>query len=186
MSLSIVIPVKNPPNIKEFIKKNKLFFKKYKLIVIDSGGGEELKKYADKYLFRNISLTEARKLGYSKVKTKYTMNLDVDVIIPEGYIEHAIEILKEDADAISIFYEDVGHCNGALEFGCSIWKTNVVRELYDFSFKLVSNGKIYKVGPNIYSTLNNGWCECMYMWRKLKENGYTLTTCNFRAEHLNK
>jgi len=182
--LTIVIPVKNPPNIDLFISENKKLFAKYQIVVIDSGGGEKLKEYSNVFIQKSMSLVEARKLGYSKAKTKYILNLDVDVVIPKGYIEMALIMLGKGADAVSIFYEDVAHCQGALEFGCSIWRTNVLRKLYDFSFEFVNDGKLYRVGPRTFATLNNGWCECTYMWRKLKENDYTLTTCAYRAKHL--
>lgn len=181
MSLTIVIPVKNPPCLDLFMEKNAKIFSQYPLVVIDSGGGEKLKEIATVYISKNVSLWEARKLGYQQVKTPYLLNLDVDVVPPEGYIESALAL---DADAITIFYEDVNHCQGSLEYGVSIWKTDVVKELYDFDSKLVCDGKIVKVGSQAYSTLTNGWCECIYMWRRLKNNGYKLETLPMRAKHL--
>jgi hypothetical protein len=86
---------------------------------------------------------------------------------------------------VSIFYEDVNHCQGALEYGVSMWKTQVLRQLYDFSMDKVMDGKIVKVGSMTYSTLNNGWCECTYLWRKLKASGGRLETLPYyRAKHL--
>jgi len=179
-TLTIVIPVKNPSCLDLFMEKNAKIFSQYPLVVIDSGGGEKLKEIATVYISKDLSLWEARKLGYEQVKTPYLLNLDVDVVPPEGYIESALAL---DADAITIFYEDVNHCQGALEYGVSIWKTEVLRSLYDYSTNRTF-GDIVKVGSMHYSSLNNGWCECTYMWRRLKDNGYKLETLPMRAQHL--
>jgi glycosyltransferase involved in cell wall biosynthesis len=183
-SLSIVIPVKNPPDIEQFIEQNKILFMNTELIVIDSGGGELLKPLAETYIKQDLKFWEARKLGYSFAKTPYILNLDADVIVPDYYIQETINVLETKADAVSIFYEYVGHCQGALEFGVSVWKTEVLRRLYDFSLDKVMDGKIVKVGSMAYSTLNHGWCECTYMWRKLKLFGGRLETLPYRAKHL--
>jgi uncharacterized protein (DUF2237 family) len=182
--LTIVTPVKNPVDINSFICGNQKFFTVFPLIVVDSGGGEPLKEFAKKYMKADVPFWEARKLGYTFVETPYTLNLDADVILPDGYIQEAVKLLGEKADAVSIFYEDVGHCQGALEFGVSIWKTKLLRYLYDFTMDKVADGRIVKVGSIAYSTLNNGWCECTYMWRKLKDAGGKLETLPYRAKHL--
>jgi uncharacterized protein (DUF2237 family) len=183
-SLTIVVPVKNPPNLEEFIRGNMHIFSKYPLIVIDSGYGEALEKHAKIYVNKDLKFWQARKLGIEKVITDFTLNLDADVIVPKGYVENALALLKKEADAVSIFYVDVGHCQGALEFGVSVWKTEVLKKLYDFSLDKAMDGKIVKVGSMAYSTLNHGWCECTYMWRKLKNAGGRLETLPYRAKHL--
>jgi glycosyltransferase involved in cell wall biosynthesis len=180
--LAIVIPVKDPPDIDRFIEVNKRFFAKYYVIVIDSGGGEKLEQYADHYVKRNLSLWEARKLGYSYVATEFILNLDVDVEIPSLYPELTDFMRENEIDAMSIFYEDVNHCQGALEFGISLWRTSVLRSLYDFSSETAIS-PIQKVGTMHYASLNNGWCECTYMWRKLKLSGRKLETVSVRAVH---
>lgn len=184
MALSIVIPIKNPPDLDCFIKGNTLIFSEHPPIVIDSGGGEALEKFASIYKKENLKFWEARKLGYSFADTPYVLNLDADVIVPNVYIEEAVKLLETKAEAVSIFYEDVAHCQGALEFGCSIWKTEILKKLYDFSMNTVTDGKIVKVGSMAYSTLNHGWCECTYLWRKLKNSGGRLETLPYRAKHL--
>jgi glycosyltransferase involved in cell wall biosynthesis len=183
--LSIVIPVKNPPNITAFIESNRPTLSKSEVIVIDSGSGEALQKLAKIYIREDLKFWKARKLGYAHVSTPHVLNLDCDVVVPEGYVEDALVLLQQNkAEAVSIFYEDVNHCQGALEFGVSIWKTEVLRKLYDFSMDKVMDGRIVKVGSMAYSTLNNGWCECTYMWRKLKNAGGRLETLPYRAKHL--
>jgi len=182
-NLTILIPVKNPPCIDKFISENLHYFNQYRIIVIDSGGGEKLREIATVYLNQDLSLTDARKLGITLTTTPFLLNLDCDVKIPEGYIEQSLELLKDDVGAVSIFYNNVNHCQGALEFGVSIWKTDILRNLYDFSFDIVVQD-IVKVGEGFYSSLQSGWCECNYMWRKLKDNGLKLETLNIRAIHL--
>jgi len=182
---TIVTPVKsvNASILTAFIEANMKVLKEHPFIVIDSGGGDALQSIATTYLRENVPFWTARKLGYEHVQTEHILNLDADVVVPKGYIKEAIEILKK-ADAVSIFYEDVGHCQGALEFGVSMWKTQVLRRLYDFSMDKVMDGRIVKVGSMAYSTLNHGWCECTYMWRKLKLSGGRLETLPYRAKHL--
>lgn len=184
MVITVVIPVKNPINLSEFIKRNETILLSNIVVVIDSGGGELLKDYADIYLQRNMTLTEARKYGYSFVNTEYTLNLDSDVVFPSSFIDFALSLLNEHGNvgAVSIFYENVVHCQGSLEFGISLWRTKLLKELYDFSFQ--KNGQIVKVGPSHFASLNNGWCECNYMWRKLKNAGWRLETLPVRAIHL--
>ena len=180
--LSIVVPVKNPPNISLFIEGNLELFRKNDLIVIDSGGGKSLEPFSNIYVERDVSFWDARKLGYERVETKYILNLDCDVVVPNGYIKDALVLLEKGIDAVSIFYENISQ--GVLEYGVSIWKTDVLQRLYDFSMNLVLDGKVVKVGSQAYATLNNGWCECTYMWRKLKASGGRLETFPYRAKHL--
>jgi len=182
--LTIVIPVKNPPNIEAFIKDNLRLLERAEVVVVDSGGGLKLEQFSKTYIKEEVPFWEARKIGYERVQTKHVLNLDVDVIVPKGYVEDALALLQNNADAVSIFYEDVNHCQGALEYGVSMWKTEVLRELYDFSMDKVMDGEIVKVGSMAYSTLNNGWCECTYMFRKLKASGGRLETLPMRAVHL--
>lgn len=181
-NLTIVIPVKNPPNINMLIEKMESLLKPNLLVVIDSGGGDALRKFCWKYFQKKCSMWEARKRGYSEVKTPFTLNLDSDTVLPKGYVEEALDkLMKDEAEAVAIDYETL---QGHYAFGTSMWKTEVLKKLYDFSMQLVSDGKIVKVGSQAYSTLNNGWCECTYMWRKLKQAGGILETLPMRAKHL--
>jgi hypothetical protein len=182
--LSIVVPVKNPPEIDTFVDGNFALFHACDLVVVDSGGGSRLRNMAQTYIRREMPFWSARKLGYEKTQAPLTLNLDADVIVPLDYVNKAMRLLEKDADAVSIFYEDVGHCQGALEYGASMWKSEDLRRLYDFSMTRVSDGKLVKVGSHAYSTLNHGWCECTYMFRKLKASGGRLETLPFRARHL--
>jgi len=169
--LTIVIPVKEQRGITEaFLENNEVIFAKYPTIVVDSGGGESLREYSDVYIKKDVPLCEARKLGYSMVKTPFILNLDVDVIVPEGYIERGIPILQQPKiGAVSIFFKDeeIGlrpHW-GVLQYGISIWKTGLLNRFYDYH-------------------MSNDCCECLYMWRKLEQNGFRLETLPYRANHL--
>jgi cellulose synthase/poly-beta-1,6-N-acetylglucosamine synthase-like glycosyltransferase len=154
----------------DFIKGNAWLLENFPVIVIDSGGGEKLRKYALEYVQKNIDFWDARRLAYQMVKTPYVMNLDSDVIIPNGYLANALDVLKNpDVGAVSLFYEGMTHF-GVLEYGVSIWKTSLVKQLYDFDAK--------KLPPN-------GLCECIYMFRKLWNSGYRVEIVSpFFAKHL--
>lgn len=171
--LTIVIPVKNPRFLEDFLRLNQKHLSKYKVITIDSGGGEKLKAISKIYIKKDIPFWEARKLAYSFVKTQFILNLDCDVIIPDRYIEQALEILKSDkkAGAVSIFFDRITH-RGILEFGISIWRTKILREFYDWKRQSRDDW------------LRHPYCECSYMWRKLTLNNKKLETFPIRAKHL--
>lgn len=192
MRISIVIPVLNPPAIKAFIDANLELLIFHQVIVIDSGGGEYLSKYADVYINEKMSLSDARKLGYQFADEEFTLNLDCDVVIPDGYIDEAVNILKlhHNVSTVSLFIDRPMHHMGILDFGCSLWKTKILKHLYDY-------------GPHVYqkdevvclSQTNNAkhfvhagfpYCECWYMWRKLKTAGYELDVIKEKlfAKHL--
>jgi len=166
--LSVVIPVKrtkafNPlPN---FIKQmDWLWRDNARIIVIDSGGGENLKPFCHKYIEVNIPFWEARRLGYVNVQTVYTMNLDDDNIVPKDYVLEALNILSTNSEVVVVAI-DYDILQGHLGFGTSVWKTNVLKELYD-----------WKRGV--------GQCECVWMWSKVRRAGYKLETLPYRAKHL--
>jgi len=161
--LTIVIPVKNPLDIDSFISGNKIYLEKYNVIVIDSNGaGKELKGYSS-YINKEMSMTQARKVGYSLVITPYTLNLDVDTILPNNFIDFALSLLKnKNVVVVAIDYEN---CQGHYAFGTSLWKTDILKKLYD-----------YKEG--------NILCECIFMWRKVLQNKNKIETLPLRAIHL--
>lgn len=166
--LAIVIPVKNQQWLDEFIEGNKEILEKYPVIVVDSGGGEKLEKFAKIYIKQDVSFWEARQMGYRHVSERYILNLDSDVVITKSYIMSALAILEafENVGAVSVFYDKINRNRGVLEYGCSIWRTELLRELYDYVPKV---GRI---------------CECVYMWNKLQNAGYLIETLCFRAKHL--
>lgn len=165
--LVIVIPVKNPQHLDEFIEGNREILEKYPVIVVDSGGGEKLKEFAYLYLKEDVSLWEARRIAYRYVSEPYVLNLDSDVVIPKPYIVSAIGILKvlKQVGAVSTFYNKITRNRGTLEFGCSIWRADLLKKLYDYKPKA-------------------GFCECLYMWGRLQRIGYQIETVCMRAKHL--
>lgn len=186
--LSIVIPVKEQVDvITEFILRNKPYLESYNVIIIDSGGGESLKTYSFEYIYKNVPLWEARRIGYDLAKTEYILNLDSDVIIPENYIEKALVKFKEipKLACISIFFEDVSKNAGVLEYGVSIWKTDIVRKLYDYNPRQ-RNQTIVQVSERTFTMTEYPYCECSYMWKRAVKAGYKIETLNMRAKHINR
>jgi len=168
--LNIVIPVKDKEEIvSEFIEGNRDTLSKYKIIVINTKGGEQLKQYS--YIYINdiegkYTMSKARKLGLGLVDTEYILNLDTHVILPKYYINASIILMdsNNDVGAISIDHKKL---MGHLGFGQSIWRTKLLRELYDWKEE-------YK----------NYCCECFYMWSKLYGTKYKLETiANMRCKH---
>lgn len=183
--LSIVIPVKEQKDLKIFLEKNLLYFFKYETIVVDSGGGEILKPFVSKYLQKETSLWEARRIGYKLTKTQFVMNLDSDVIIPFSYIEDALKLFFSEPKlaCVSLFFQDVTRNAGSLEFGISIWRTSILRKLYDYNPQFIKK-EIIKVSENVYTYTQFPYCECLYMWRKILLSGYKIETLSYRATHL--
>jgi len=179
-----VIPVKTPPNLDEFIKGNLSTLSVAWKVIVDSGGGEPLGHLPNTCLLqREASMWEARRLGYEKVKTPFTLNLDADTILPDGYVQESLNILKErSCDAVAIDYDPP---QGHYAFGTSIWRTELLKELYDYPPKAVE--KLIKVGEHEWVTaFQNGFCECTYMWARLVRSGGRLETSGYRATHLKK
>lgn len=180
--LTIVIPVKNPPDIERFIIENFQILNASRKVVVDSGGGEPLKVLPDTlWIQRQVSMWEARKIGYREVKTSFTLNLDVDTVLPEGYVEDALHLLRENScDAVAIDYEPP---QGHYAFGTSIWRTELLKKLYDYPPKAVE--KLISVGKQEWVTaFQNGFCECTYMWARLLRSGGKLESLGYRAVHI--
>ena len=98
--------------------------------------------------------------GINKVDTEYILCLDDDTILPEGYIEKALGILKNPRIvAVAIDYEIP---QGHLAFGTSIWRTAELKRLYDYEPK-------------------DSECECVHMWNKVRGK---LTTLPMVAFHI--
>jgi hypothetical protein len=186
--LTIVIPIKNPPNLELFINENSDLLKSTAhKIIIDSGGGEAFRKARDLgflpllYEARDLPFWEARKFGYGYAVTPFTLNLDCDVVPPIAYIEDALALLMEKADAVSIHFEPIH--TGHLEFGVSMWKTSVLIKLYDYPPRPVE--KLIKVGKQEWvAAFQCGFCECSYMWSRLLNSGGRLETLPYKAKHL--
>ena len=180
----MVIPVKDPPDLERFIKGNFAILNATCKVVVDSGGGKQLEKLPNTlWIQKQVPMWEARKLGYEEVRTPFTLNLDADTILPEGYVQESLDLLRESmCDAVAIDYDPP---QGHYAFGTSIWRTALLRKLYNYPPKAV--GKLIKVGKQEWVTaFQNGFCECTYMWARLLRSGGKLETLGYRAIHIRK
>ncbi|MEM3828474.1 MAG: hypothetical protein QXP36_04585 [Conexivisphaerales archaeon] len=182
--LTVVIPVKNPPDLERFIKENfQVLITSWK-VVVDSGGGEELSKLPKSlWIQRKVLMWESRKIGYEEVKTPFTLNLDVDTILPDDYVEDVFALLPEDScDAVALDYQ---HLQGHYAFGTSIWRTDLLKKHYDYPPKAAE--KLIKVGKREWViAFQNGFYECTYMWARLIRSKLKLESLEYRALHIEK
>jgi len=174
--------VKDPPDLERFVKGNFSILGATCKVVVDSGGGEPLRQLPDTlWLQRQVPMWEARKIGYEKVKTLFTLNLDADTILPKGYVQESLNVLRRSrCDAVAIDYDPP---QGHYAFGTSVWRTDLLRKLYDYPPRAVE--KLVKVGQREWVTaFQNGFCECTYMWARLLRSGGKLESLNHRAIHM--
>jgi len=182
--LTIVIPVKDPPDLQRFVKENLEVLSASKKVVIDSRRGEQLGRLPNTLLLqKQVPMWEARRLGYEEAKTPFTLNLDADTILPNGYVLDSLNVLRKNScDAVAIDYDPP---QGHYAFGTSIWRTELLKKLYDYPPKAVE--KLIKVGEQEWITaFQNGFCECTYMWTRLIRSGGRLETLGYKATHLKK
>lgn len=165
--LTIIIPVweKNQEVIKRFLKAHISLFNKYNVIVIDRGGGELLKDFATYYEKSDEEFWVARKRALMMVKTKYVLNLDSDTILPKKYVSIALKLFEmiKNVAVIALDYEET---QGHLAYGTSIWKTKILKKLYD-----------WRKNPTEE-------CECIYMWKKVRQAEMKIETLPYKAKHL--
>ena len=161
--LTIVVPVKNPKKPDEWLQQMEWLLNEHKTIVIDSGGGEKLEAFAWKYVKKDLKEWEARELGYSFVETPFVLNLDVDTVLPREYVQEALELLRSGkAEVTAIDYvESIGHYG----FGTSMWRIEVLREIYDYPPKALELKM--KIDPSHWHVFRYTICECIYIWNKL-------------------
>lgn len=161
--LTIVVPVKNPKKFDEWLQRMLWLLKDHKLIVIDSGGAESLEPYCWKYIKKDLGEWEARELGYSLVETPFILNLDADTVLLQEYVSEALELLRSgQAEVTAIDYvESIGHYG----FGTSMWRTDILREIYDYPPKALELKM--KEEPSHWHVFRYTICECTYMWNKL-------------------
>jgi hypothetical protein len=179
-----VIPVKAPPDLDDFIKGNLSILCVTRKVVVDSGGGESLGQLPNiLWLQRQVPMWKARRLGYEEVETPFTLNLDVDTVLPNGYVQESLNILRKNlCEAVAIDYDPP---QGHYAFGTSIWRTDLLKKLYDYPPKAVE--KLIKVGEQEWITaFQNGFCECTYMWARLIRSGGKLESLGYRAIHIKK
>jgi len=168
--LTIVLPVFDEPAVvAKFVKHNESILKKYPLFVLDRKGGDVLKKYAAFYKKTScptigLLLGSSRRFLIRRVQTEFTLNLDGDVLLPANFVEEALK--KFENPRVVAVALDYTQSQGHAAFGPSIWRTSVLQKMYDWKF------------------LKTIRCECLYMWDKLREEGYEVDTLDMRAIHL--
>lgn len=120
----------------------------------------------DMKLSPTVGLAKARRECIDQAGTEYTLVLDFDTRLPDGYVENAIKLLKRylEVGAVALDYE-VPHTQGHLAFGTSIWRTDLLKKIYDWD---EASGK----------------CECLWMWERLQRTKFLLSTLPMQAVHL--
>jgi len=168
--VTIALPVFEEPEIvAKFIDGNKEILQKYPVIIIDRKGGEALKQYASFYRKTccptiGLPLGRSRRFLIRRVQTEFTLNLDVDVLLPRNFVKESLQKFEEPKVAVvALDYEDP---QGHLAFGPSIWRTEILQKLYDWEL------------------LKTKKCECIYMWGKVRRAKYRIETLGMRAKHL--
>jgi hypothetical protein len=180
--LTIVIPVKDPPDLERFIRGNFSILDASWKVVVDSGGGQQLGRLLKTlWIQRRVPMWEARKLGYEEVESPFTLNLDADTVLPNGYVQECLSTLQNNqCDAVAIDYDP---SQGHYAFGTSVWRTDLLKKLYNYPPKAVE--KLIKIGQGEWVTaFQNGFCECTYMWARLLGSGGKLEALSYRAIHL--
>jgi len=180
--LTVVIPVRAPPDLDGFIKGNLSILSMIRKVVVDSGGGEPLGQLpSTHWLQRKVPMWEARRLGYEEVKTPFTLNLDADTVLPNGYVQESLNIIRKNlCDTVAIDYDPP---QGHYAFGTSIWRTELLKKLYDYPPRAVD--RLIKVGEQEWVTaFQNGFCECTYMWARLLRSGGKLENPGYKARHI--
>jgi len=163
--LTVAIPVKreNSMLLEKFLDEMKWLFQMARVVVVDSYGGQLLKPYCWKYITKDATLAEARKLCYAEVETRFTLNLDDDTVLPKQYVEEALKLLEQpEVIVVAIDYEKI---QGHYAFGTSLWKSEWLKKLYDWKDK-------------------SGKCECLWMWAKVHRAHKRIETLPYRAKHL--
>jgi hypothetical protein len=168
--ITLALPVfEDPKIVAKFIDSNKEILEKYPVIVIDRKGGEALKKYASFYRKTccptiGLPLRSSRRFLIGRVQTEFTLNLDVDVLLPKDFVEESLKKFEDPKVAVvALDYEDP---QGHLAFGPSLWRTEILQNLYDWG---------------LWKTKK---CECIYMWGKVRGANYKIETLGMRAKHL--
>jgi hypothetical protein len=156
-----VIAKEQSQMVQQFINYYKEFLRKCSLIVVDSQGAEALKSHATVYIKKFLPLDQARSLAISKLETPYALMVDVDTHLPHNYIKEAYTLLLKEADVVAIDYNPP---QGHLAFGASMWKTEVLKKLYDWR-------------------MGSKHCECIHMWNRIHQNKLKLATLPYTARH---
>jgi hypothetical protein len=168
--LTILIVCAEEPKLVELsIQKNLDVFKKYPLVIVNRRGGEPFKVFNSLFFNQQTSFWFARRFGMEFVKTKYILCLDVDTVLPPQYIESAIQILETQPEVMVVASTyATPYTQDHLAFGTSIWRTDILKELYDWRL----------------TEKPTQFCECIYMWKKIFAIGKKVYSFEQNATHL--
>lgn len=166
IDLSIVVPI-GPDETSESISNLKTWLEGFpgSEIILEYGG----------------QLWEARRRGIDKATKPLTLCLDVDSRVPEEYLKEASHlILDGEIDVCAIDYE---FPQGHPSFGTSVWRTEKLKQIYDW--KMRPDRMIVRIGDREFANISSSFCECRYMWLRVKEEGGKLYVPeNYKATHL--
>ena len=169
-TVTLVLPVMEEPEIvAKFVEGNKNILENFPLLVLDLKGGEPLKEYAFFYKKTRcptigMPLGSSRSFLIRRVQTEFTLNLDVDILLPKNFVTKALTKFKD--PKVAVVALDYEKSQGHLAFGPSMWRTKILQALY--------NWEIWKTNE----------CECIYMWKKVHKANYKIETLNMQARHL--
>jgi hypothetical protein len=165
LTIAVVCKETDPTLVLGFIGHYANLFHKYSFIVIDSGGGEAFRSRVETYIREDLPMHEARKKAISLSKTKYTLCLDIDTILCEHCIFSALKTLEENPK-IGVVAADYNQpfTQGHLAFGASIWRTDVLQQIYKWDGLTPA-------------------CECIYAWARVRAYGLWIEPMSKKAFH---
>lgn len=178
--VTIVVPCNERPEVVEAnIAANAELYRAYPVIVINKAGGEAFREALHdvpnvQVIDQDSSFWFARRFAYEFVKTPYTLNLDVDTVLPSGYVERALQLLtypsakEAKVGAVGLDYAEP-YAQNHPAFGTSMWPTELLKKLYTWRLTADQHSAI---------------CECKYMWAQLTLTDLRVETFPVKAKHL--
>lgn len=173
IDLTIVVPCDERPEVVvSGLVQNLELYKTYPIIVVNKRGAEPFRQLPNAHIFEqpDTPFWFARRFAYEFVKTPFTLNLDVDTVLPKNYVSNALELLKTPGvkvAAVALDYAEP-YNQTHLAFGTSVWRTELLRRLYN-----------WRLTPDQEKT-----CECLHMWTQVVNAGYEIESFPEPAKHL--
>jgi hypothetical protein len=119
---------------------------------------------------RSTPMAQARRNVIERATQPFSLILDADTRIPNQFLTEAHQKLDEGYLACTLsYYPDT---QGHPPFGASLWKTPVLKRLYDYHVYVKNYKREYshtfdEKGNDRYEITNSFQCECRYMYGKL-------------------
>jgi hypothetical protein len=131
-------------------------------------------------------MTDARRKTIDEATMPLSLILDADTLLPSQFLPRGIKKLAEGFVACTLLYSP--NTQGHPPFGASLWRTDKLKQLYDYQAYVRNYEPIYartedKKGNDSYKITNPLLCECLYMYAKLGPNELHVFT-NLTAQHL--